>query len=269
MVKASIIIAVYNQWQWLQLILDTLSRQTERDFEVVIADDGSTDVISRGIGQMRAKCPFSLMHVWHEDCGWQKNIILNKAVKASSGKILIFIDGDCVPHHRFVEDHIMAHRDCRVFSGRRAEIPAEVSTDVESGAISTLPELMKGLRRNITKVMSSHRPLRYLRFPHIGGSMIQKRRDGGILGCNFSIDRDLLMEINGFDERYLAPGTGEDTDVHLRLKNMGVKVTVSGHYALQYHRCHKHFDFSDENNKRILQEHTDNHTVRTAHGIES
>src|SRR4030067_2107255 len=41
--KASIIITSYNQRPTLELLLATLERQTIQDFEVIIADDGSSD----------------------------------------------------------------------------------------------------------------------------------------------------------------------------------------------------------------------------------
>ena len=267
MTEATIIIAVYNHWNWLRVILDALGRQSVRDFEVVVADDGSKPEIGLNIEQLRPQLPFAIKHVWHEDRGWRKNIILNRAVEASCGKVIIFLDGDCVPHQRFVEDHLAAHRSCRAFSGRRAEIPAVVSAMAEAGEISTLPRLKRALRRHFVATCRTHRPFRYVRLPLVGGKLLAKRRRHAILGCNFSIDRPLLLELNGFDERYLAPGWGEDSDVDLRLENMGVDVLVAGHNALVYHRCHKHFDLNYPENIALLEENRKGRVTRTPHGI--
>ena len=267
MTEATIIIAVYNHWNWLRVILDALGRQSVRDFEVVVADDGSKPEIGLNIEQLRPQLPFDIKHCRHEDRGWRKNIILNRAVEASCGKVIIFLDGDCVPHHRFVEDHLAAHRSCRVFAGRRAEIPAVVSAMAEAGEISTLPQLKNALRRHFVAVWRTHRPLRHVRLPLVGGKLLLKRFRHSILGCNFSIDRSLLLDLNGFDERYLAPGTGEDTDVDVRLENMGVDVMVASYNAIQYHRCHKHFDLKVEANLALLEENRRGGVVRTPYGI--
>lgn len=267
MTEATIIIAVYNHWNWLRVILDALGRQSVRDFEVVVADDGSKPEIGLNIEQLRPQLPFDIKHCRHEDKGWRKNIILNRAVEASCGKVIIFLDGDCVPHQRFVEDHLAAHRSCRVFAGRRAEIPAVVSAMAEAGEISTLPQLKNALRRHFVAVCRTHRPLRYVRLPLVGGKLLLKRNQYSILGCNFSIERALLLELNGFDERYLAPGTGEDTDVEVRLQNMGENVMVTGHNALVYHRCHKRLELNQPSNFALLADNRSGKVVRTPYGI--
>ena len=90
--KISIIIGFYNKIELLSKLLEALRLQTMTDFEAVIADDGSKEEVVQAIKQLQAESPFPIVHVWHEDKGWRKNIILNKAVMAAHGEYLIFID---------------------------------------------------------------------------------------------------------------------------------------------------------------------------------
>ena len=60
---ASVIIAVYNHFEWLRLILDALRMQTEKNFEVIIADDGSNEETVENIKRYIAQHPKSCLIV--------------------------------------------------------------------------------------------------------------------------------------------------------------------------------------------------------------
>lgn len=271
--KASLIIAVYNQWPWLHLILEALSMQTESDFETIIADDGSNpETIARIKQYIETHPDRHITHLWHEDKGWRKNIMLNKAVVASRADLLIFIDGDCVPHPRFVADHIALSRRGVINSGRRFDLPQPVSDWLVSHPLE------KGYyaktRWQAVRYYFNHgfksalRPIRRsMRLPLIFGHSMVPLPDAGILGCNFSIFKDDILEVNGFDERYVNPGTGEDTDLAERLLNAGKTIHRISRYALQLHRCHKHFDLNNAENHNMLQEAINNKTTYTPYGI--
>ena len=92
----SLIISFYNKIDLLKYIFAALERQTFRDFEVVIADDGSRPEIVEELNRIKSNYFFPINHVWQEDNGWQKTRILNKAVVATKGEYLVFIDGDCI-----------------------------------------------------------------------------------------------------------------------------------------------------------------------------
>lgn len=256
----SVIIAVYNHFEWLRLILDALRMQTDDNFEVVIADDGSSqetvDAIKNYISihpELRTK------HCWHPDKGWRKNIALNNAVKASEGDYLIFIDGDCVPHPRFVEDHRRIRRHGYVMGGRRVETGEALSNMLES--MEELPAnyfsmARKKIFRSIFKepLSSTFAQLRRTwRFPYINGKPVGIKSQG-ILGANFGIYRNDLEKVNGFDERYLNAGTGEDCDLDVRLENAGIYHLKASHYALMLHRHHPRLFWGSEENARLYAE---------------
>ena len=102
--KASLIISVYKNVVYLKAVLDSLQYQTEKDFEIIIAEDGESEEMKAFIAQYLLNFPYK--HITQKDEGWRKNQCLNKAIGASEGNWLIFIDGDCVLHHRFIEMHL-------------------------------------------------------------------------------------------------------------------------------------------------------------------
>ena len=106
MVKTSVIAAFYNNIQYLKLVLAGFERQTEKDFELIIADDGSNEEVVKEIESIASNYSFRIKHIWHPDKGFRKNKILNQAILTSESDYLIFIDSDCVPHSKFVEEHL-------------------------------------------------------------------------------------------------------------------------------------------------------------------
>src|SRR5437868_15166164 len=98
----SLCIAVYNKPHILRLVLGTCARQTLRDFEIIIADDGSKPEIAGVIEEARRMHGLEIQHLWHEDLGWRKNVMLNNAIRAARTDYLVFIDGDCLLHRRFL-----------------------------------------------------------------------------------------------------------------------------------------------------------------------
>ena len=70
--KLSVIITTYNAPAWLQKVLWGYEAQTFRDFEMVIADDGSTDETRSLIDRMRKAVAYPVQHIWHADEGFRK-----------------------------------------------------------------------------------------------------------------------------------------------------------------------------------------------------
>ena len=104
--KASIILSTYQWPEALAIVLSGLVTQSERSFEVMIADDGSDARTKAVIDGYRRRAPFEVRHFWQENKGFRKSRILNEAIRAARGTTLIFLDGDCVPHHEFVAQHL-------------------------------------------------------------------------------------------------------------------------------------------------------------------
>ena len=84
----------------------------------------SLKMVSR-ISQFETNIP--LQHLTQEDKGFRKNIALNRAIKASTSEHLIFIDGDCVPHPKFIAAHQAYTQTGYACTGRRLELGKKIS----------------------------------------------------------------------------------------------------------------------------------------------
>ena len=240
MLKASLIISFYKKFDYLKLVLAGFERQTFRDFEIIIADDGSDEKIVGEIEKYSKQVSFKLKHVWHEDKGFRKNKILNRAITSSETDYLIFIDGDCVPHSEFIKEHIQNSNKDLCLTGRRVNLSQKFTNkltiqNVREGFLekNNLLLIDDGLFGESFYVERGF----YLKNKFLRDFFNKKKR--GLLGCNFSLNKDDMLKINGFDERYEAPSIGEDSDVQFRLELAGIKIKSINNIAVQYHLYHK------------------------------
>ena len=128
----SVLLATYNWPQALKLCLESLSTQTELDFEIIIADDGSTQATKDLIEETRKFFPAKITHLWQEDQGFRKTRILNQAIEASVGEYLVFLDGDCVVQPDFIAQHRMLAQAKHLVTGSRVLLNDELSKQLLS-----------------------------------------------------------------------------------------------------------------------------------------
>ena len=267
----SLIISFYNKIVLLKFIFAALERQTFRNFEVVIADDGSNPEVVSEIKRIKSNYFFQIKHVWHEDNGWQKNKILNKAIVSSEGEYIIFIDGDCIPHRRFIQEHIENRAQNQAISGRRILLTEKISKTldlkkIQSGYLDFLvgfPLLFQtvfGAKKTYMEDMIR------IRNPFLRRLILKDRRRY-LLGCNYSIWKDDLLKVNGFDERFMYPGMGEDTDLEERLARIGVFCISKKHLVTIFHFYHVHFDTDYDPNKILFEENNLKKVIYTPFGI--
>jgi glycosyltransferase involved in cell wall biosynthesis len=248
----SLIIAFYNKIDLLKFVFAGLERQTFREFEVVIADDGSNPDIVKEITSMKSAFFFPIKQVWHEDKGWQKTKILNKAVMAAEGDYLIFIDGDCIPHPKFIQEHMENRAQNATISGRRILLTQKVSSEltlekIRNGYLDRLvafPLLVESVfHKKDTQVEN---------MLHIRNKLLRrifiKEKVRDFWGCNFSVWKKDLLTVNGFDERYVHPGYGEDCDLDHRLRRIGIFPMSKKHLITVFHVYHDHFETNHEPN---------------------
>lgn len=230
----SLVIAVYNKPDFLEKIFVSLQNQTFKDFEIIIADDGSRPEIGDVVESYSSCFRFPVCHVWHEDNGFRKTVIVNKAVKASTAEYLLFIDGDSILHYRFIESHYRYKKINTVLSGRRVMLDKAVSANM------TLDDV------RLRKIES---PLYWWNHCAPGdrkhGFYLPVffpidnffKRKYLILGCNFSMFKSDYYSINGYDERIIGRSM-EDSNIDARLKIKGIKIKAITRQALQYHLYH-------------------------------
>lgn len=242
----SLVIAVYNKPEILRLVLAACDRQSMREFEVIVADDGSGPAVAEVVRESQHLYSFPIVHLWHEDAGWRKNTMLNNALRAAQTEYLVFIDGDCLPSRHFLLDHWQEREPGKVLMGRRVETSARwsqrLSMDtITSGAFDRYGwrEWRDGFRGEALRLEDGLR----IRSRFVRTILLRTVR--GMLGSNFSAWKHDLVAINGFDELYNGPGCGEDSDIEFRLSLIGVTGKSLRNLAVQYHVHHPVTKVSD------------------------
>jgi len=267
---ASVIFTTYNHPKWLEKTLWGFSAQSYRDFEIIVADDGSGDETRAVVEAMQAQIDIPIKHLWQEDDGFQKCRILNKAIVASRGEYLIFTDGDCIPHPDFVRNHVELARENTMLSGGYFKLPLDVSRaitreDILSGN-STRPSwlLRHGVpfTPKIAKLVSS---------PLLGAildALTITRATWN--GHSASTWKKHVLETNGFDERMQYGG--QDREFGERLMNMGIKTRQVRYRCSCVHLDHGRGYARPESiakNRAIREQTRRQRVTRTEYGIDS
>jgi glycosyltransferase involved in cell wall biosynthesis len=226
----SLIISFYKRLDFLELILQSIEKQSYKNFEVIIAEDSDDQATAQFVEKARLMYNYSIQHVIQEDAGFRKTRILNKAVIAARGEKLVFIDGDCILHRHFLKEYNKALTDRYFCYGRRV-FCSNKHTDIllKSKTIkkcNTLQIFFYGGR--------CIREGLYLPFK-ISISKQYRR----ILGCNWGILKKNILKVNGFDEDYNRAGVGEDFDIDWRLKKIGFRVRSMKGRAVVFHLHHE------------------------------
>lgn len=232
----SVVLATYNQPRWLEKVLWGYAAQTHRDFQLLIADDGSgpdTAAVVRRAGEQLALRP---VHVWHEDRGHRKCEILNRAVLAADGDYLVFSDGDCIPRSDFVQTHAALAEPGRFLSGGALRLPLGVSDaisrdDVESGRFADADWLAgRGWEpgRHRLRLLAGGAAAAMLDW------LTPTRASWN--GGNASTWRQAVVEVNGFD--HAMQYGGQDRAFGERLENRGYRGKQIRHRAVCMHLEH-------------------------------
>lgn len=251
---ATVIVTTYEMPRELSLVCAGLERQSTHRFEVIICDDGSGQETRNVIEAFKRQAPFPVLHLWQENQGFRKCRILNEALRHAKGETLIFLDGDCIPHCHFVRDHQTQQERGRYLAGRRVDLGKKLSEGlspemVRSGffdwpQLSVLWSILRGETPHFQRTFRV--PWHWLRV------LFKMTRVDDMKGCNYSLSREALFCINGFDESYVGYGR-EDTDVELRLKNLGLRIKSMKGLALQFHLWHPRREFTASNEDRLKE----------------
>lgn len=236
MKKLSIIISYYKALANLELILRALEYQSERNFEVIVSEDDSNALTTKYIQE--ASFRFPIQHLFQkEDKGFRKNMMLNRSIKASISPWLVFIDGDCIPHQHFVRSYSRNLRKGIYLSGRRVMLGPAISSKLivqkELNQLSLFSILNSDSSKKKEGIYSPVFPLT-LSTPR------------GLVGCNWGIHKEHLIEVNGFDQDYVMAGVGEDVDIEWRLLASGIKIKSIKNKAIVYHLHHEQ-SYSESN----------------------
>lgn len=252
----SVIVTTYNRPDALSAVLRALLDQTDMNFEVIIADDGSSESTRAAVGMFRDKVHATslkrLVHAWQPDDGFKASAARNMGVFASRGEYLIFLDGDCIPRPSFVARHRLLAEPGFMVSGSRVLLSEKFTRQL----LSDRPQaahmrgmsywLMQRLSGNTNKVI----PL--LHFPDSPLRHYRSVKWNRIKSCNLAVWRSDYAAVDGFDESFVGWGH-EDADLVLRLARHGVRRKGGAFSTEVFHLWHRENTRSteSENRKRV------------------
>lgn len=231
-----VIIATYNWPRALELVLWGYATQSDRDFRVIIADDGSGPETKQLIERMRGETGLDITHVWHEDIGFRKCEILNRAILASRAEYILFTDGDTIPRDDFVAVHRRVAERGFYAAGMTVRLPEDISKRI------TVEDVVEGrvtdrawLKSNGVKL--GRHTLRFFRNYALNvmfdwGTTSRRR----FRGLNSAAFRDDLLRVNGFNNA-MAYG-GLDAELGDRLDNLGLRNRRVRFRAMTVHLWH-------------------------------
>ncbi len=236
--KTSVIFTTYNSPVWLQKVLWGFFAQTHRDFEIVIADDGSRDDTRQLIDNIRGMSPMPIRHVWQADEGFQKSRILNKAIAAARGDYLIFTDGDCIPREDFVAEHLRHAEEACYLSGGYFKLPLDISKAITQEDIASRrvfsPEWLGEVGMSLGIIKSLKLTVR----GRVGDWLNYLPVKASWNGHNSSCHKKWAIAVNGFDEKMQYGG--QDAEFGRRLRHLGVKAKRIRYSTICVHLDHGH-----------------------------
>lgn len=236
--KCSVILSIYKDLPNLDIILYALQHQTIKPDQIIISEDGEDENTNLYIRKISAKHR-SMRHLTQEDNGFRKCTALNRAVINAENDFLIFIDGDCIPHKRFIQNHLHLAEKNKVSAGRRLEFGPVFSCFLRKSHLffhfinsrlflSVLWPLLF-----IDKVKNFE-----VGFQSKWLYEKTKNRPTKLLGCNFACFKEDLLSVNGFNEEYKQYGKGEDSEIEWRLNLKGIKTKNTKFLTPVFHLDH-------------------------------
>lgn len=267
-IDTSVVLSTYNATEWLEKVLWSYTIQSYRNFEIVIADDGSKEPTKKLIEDFKKLTEIPIQHIWHPDRGFQKSEILNKAVVACKSDYIIMSDGDCIAREDFVEMHVKYREFGYFLSGGYYKLPMQLSKeiskeDILSGKCFDLKWLKeRGLKSSFknNKISAKGAKTNLLNFLTPTSATWN--------GHNASGWKKDIEKVNGFDERMQYGG--QDRELGERLMNLGIKGKQIRYTAICLHLDHKRGYKNEESinkNKAIRKKTKEEKLTSTKFGI--
>jgi GT2 family glycosyltransferase len=209
------VIPTYNRKGSLLRTLDALARQTlpANRFEVVVVSDGSTDGSADAV-RSRAY-PYRIRYLEQTNGG--PSVARNHGARAACGGLIVFVDDDIEPAHEFLEVHATAHAadELLVLIGPQSMPPGE-----------RFPIWVEWEGRMLERQYARFRSGEWSAGPN------------NLYSGNFSVRREHLIAVGGFDEQF---NRQEDVELGYRLEAHGLHFQFAGG-ANGYHRPERSFE---------------------------
>jgi glycosyltransferase involved in cell wall biosynthesis len=196
-VKASTIVVTHNRASILIHCIEKLLKQSIRDYEVIVIDDGSTDSTQDLMKKIKDK---HFRYFRNEEKKGQPHA-RNRGIKNSKGDIIIFVDSDVLVDKNFIRDHINLHK-------RKDSL------------------IVQGMVRHIRKI-KDYAKVNWM----IDGFCLS-----GLITQNVSVKKKHLLQAGGFDESFGDTMGYMDVEIGRRLKNkLALKTIYAFRSCLAWH----------------------------------
>ena len=248
----SVLLATYNWPEALQKCLESLASQTDTDFEIIIADDGSGPLTQSLIERIKPNHPAPILHLWQEDRGFRKTTILNLAIKEARGNYLVFLDGDCIVQPDFIARHRQLAQKGHLVTGSRVLLSEQLTKEILALPTWSFVKFKAHLLQyRLTGGINKYYPI-VMKLGDGTWRLYKKFVWRRIKGCNMACWTADAKAIGSFDESMTGWGH-EDADFVFRLQHSGI-VRKSGSWSTEvFHLFHRIHDQSNaaENARRV------------------
>ncbi|MEZ4858104.1 MAG: glycosyltransferase family 2 protein [Flavobacteriaceae bacterium] len=246
--KTTLLVSTYNWPEALELVFKSVENQSLKPDEFLIADDGSKPETKKLIDTYIQKTTIPVVHIWHEDLGFRRSSILNKAIAKATGDYIIQTDGDCILHKDFMKDHKNnAEENCYLF-GSRVSILEPFLEELFRRKKIWFHFFSKGIKKRG----------RTLRIPFLAKRNTPKSElSHKLRGCNLSFWKKDFIAVNGYNEAMTGWGR-EDSELMVRMLNNGIKGKRLKFGGIVYHIWHKtaskhNFNKNDQIQKEAME----------------
>ncbi|MCF8044285.1 MAG: glycosyltransferase family 2 protein [Desulfarculaceae bacterium] len=256
----SVIVTTYNWPRALERVMEGLFHQTVPPFEIIVADDGSTEETRDLVEKLQEKRGDPVKHVWQEDKGFRVARIRNRAILQTSGEYVVFLDGDCIPERHFIEDHLHLAEQGFFFQGKRVLVNRSLAEDFTSQCTMDKGYLIRRMLKG--ELANFHHVFRVPFVPAFSSASLQ-----GIRSCNMGIYAHDLFAVNGFNESFTGWGR-EDSEIAARFFRYGLKRKQHPFRAVCYHLWHQENKRDRlEENDALLQQTLDGDGIFCENGL--
>ncbi|MBD1420237.1 glycosyltransferase family 2 protein [Sphingobacterium chuzhouense] len=229
MKNCSLVISTYNWPEALDVCLKSVMEQSILPKDIVIADDGSDDRTTKIIASYQLTSPVEIVHVWQEDIGFRKSIIMNKAILKAKEEYIVQIDGDVILDRHFIADHLYVAESGYFVRGTRSHIAKEQVEAVLKAKETDIRFFSTGVVNRFNAI----------RIPYLSWLVTKKRKSGqSVRGCNMAFWKADFKDVNGYNNDLRGWGH-EDEELATRLVNHGIIKKAVKFRCIQYHLYHE------------------------------
>jgi glycosyltransferase involved in cell wall biosynthesis len=262
--RITVVVATYEWPEALEAVLRGLAAQSDPDFEIVVADDGSGPATTALVHACSEH--LALRHVRQEDEGYRLARVRNLGSRACLGDYLVFIDGDVVPRRHFVREMRRSAVDGWFVAGKRLVLDAELTRRV-------LDDRIPIQRWSFAHWALHHEHVRPL-LALTGRDRRRPGRDGlpdfvphaDGYGFLLGVSRADFERVNGYDARFAGWG-GEDVDMAVRLRRAGLRAGWPGPQSTLLHLWHETRKRAERPNGTLLRETERSDRIEAVEGL--